>query len=198
METIFSLALTFFLLVNPVGNTPTVLALVKDYPFERQKKIMLREGLIAFAIIIFFQYLGEPALSLIKIQNYAITLCGGVLLFLISLQMIFSFLKDDEKGKTKQEPFIVPIATPLLAGPGLMAIVMLKAQLEQNNMLITFALILAWIGVLGVLAMGPYLQKIFGEKGMLALEQLMGLLLCLMAIEMLVTGINLFNKAVNG
>ena len=87
---LFQIALTFFLVTNPIGNSPTILALVKDFEFERQKKILIREGLIALLIALFFQYFGEVFLGVLHVKNFAVSITGGVLLFLVALSMIFS------------------------------------------------------------------------------------------------------------
>jgi multiple antibiotic resistance protein len=197
MEPIYQIALTFFLVANPIGNSPAIVALIKDFPFERQKKIMIREGFIALVIALFFQYLGEHFLDLLNIKNYAVTLCGGTLLFLVSLQMIFSMNTHEDALALKREPFIVPIATPLLSGAGLLTVIMLKSHEMQNNLLITGSILIAWIGVIAVLATAPYLQKILGKKGLLALEQLMGLVLAMISIELLVKGAKLFRETLH-
>jgi multiple antibiotic resistance protein len=194
MEPLYQIALTFFLVTNPIGNSPAIIALVKDFPFKRQKRIMIREGFIALLIALFFQYLGEHFLSLLNIKNYAVTICGGVILFLISLQMIFSMNPKHEALALKQEPLIVPIATPLLSGAGLLTVIMLKSHEVQNNFLITLSILIAWVGVIFVLAVAPYLQKMLGKRGLMALEQLMGLILAMLALEMLVSGAALFRQ----
>src|SRR5215471_10916339 len=130
MELLFQNALTFFLATNPIGNSPAIIALVKDFPFERQRRIMLREGLLALLVALCFQYLGIQFLSALAIQKYTVTLCGGILLFLVAINMIFSLSRSSPSSTFQQEPFLVPIATPLLAGPGLLAIIMLKSGLE--------------------------------------------------------------------
>lgn len=189
---IAELALTFFLVTNPIGNSPTILALVKDYPFERQKKILLREGIFSLLIALFFQYFGEIFLTAIGADSYALTLCGGILLLLVALQMIFPKSEKSDNHLPKQEPFIVPIATPLMSGPGLMTIIMINANLEKSNLKITIAILIAFVGVIGVMIIAPYLQRIIGKRGLLALEQLMGMILALIATEMVVKGAHLF------
>ena len=188
----FQTALTFFLVANPIGNSPVIVALVKDFPFDRQRKIVMREGIFAFLLALFFQFAGEHFLDLLNISNYAVTLCGGVILFLIALQMIFSVSENSDTAALKQEPFIVPIATPLLTGAGLLSVVMLKSHELQNDFLITLSLVIAWVGVLGVMAVAPYLQKLLGKSGLLALEQLMGLILAIISMQLLVRGVHLF------
>jgi len=192
MNSIFQNALTFFLVTNPIGNSPAILALVKDFDFRAQKRIILREAFFALLVALFFQYFGEMFLSLLNIKRYAVTMCGGTLLFLVSLQMIFGIARPSVTTSLKQEPFFVPIATPLLSGPGLLTIIIIKSQLENNNLLITLSILIAWIGVFGVMAAAPYLQKVLGKRGLIALEQLMGLTLAMISTGMIVNGVNLF------
>ena len=179
-------------MTNPIGNSPAIVALVKDFEFERQKRILIREGLIALMIALFFQYFGELFLGVLHVQDFAVSLTGGILLFLVALSMIFSKGPTDSTKKQKQEPFIVPIATPILSGPGLMAIIMLYSRQESNNFKITLAILVAWIFVLAVVSAAPYLQKLLGKRGLIALEELMGMILAMMSAGMVLNGIKLF------
>lgn len=192
---IFQLALTFFIVTNPIGNTPTILALLKNYDFKDQRRILIREGIFSFLIAIFFQYFGEIFLGLLRIQDYSMSLCGGVLLFILALEMIFPKSHQANENTLKQEPFIVPIATPLLSGAGVLSMIMLFAKQEGDNFKMSLAIVIAWIGVVGVLALAPYLQKMIGKRGLLALEQLMGMLLAIIAAGILVKGVQLFIEA---
>lgn len=189
------LALTFFLIANPIGNSPAIIALVKDFDLERQKKILFRESIVALILALFFQYGGELFLTSLNIQDYVVTLAGGILLTLVALKMIFPPPATETTVKAAQEPFIVPIATPIISGPGLLAMIMLKSQLAPNPFEVSLAILVAWIGVIAVLVTAPYLQKIIGRRGLLVLEQVMGMLLALVSIEMLVKGGSLFIKA---
>lgn len=189
---LFQIALTFFLVTNPIGNSPAIVALVKDFEFDRQKKILIREGLIALIIALFFQYFGEVFLGVLKVQDFAVSITGGILLFLVALEMIFSSGSSSSSKQPKQEPFIVPIATPILSGPGLMAIIMLYSRQESNNIKITLAILLAWVFVLAVVAAAPYLQRFLGKRGLIALEELMGMILAMMSSGMILNGIKLF------
>ncbi len=191
---LFQIALTFFLVTNPIGNSPTVLALVKNYDFEKQKRILLREGIISFIIAIFFQYLGEKFLGLLHVSDFAMTLCGGILLLVIALGMIFPKSEATSQHIPKQEPFIVPIAIPLLSGPGVLTMIMLFARQEANDFKISTAILLAWAGVVAVMAAAPYMQRILGQRGLIALEQLMGMLLSMISMSMIVNGLSLFLK----
>lgn len=191
---IFPLAVKFFLIANPIGNSPAIVALVKNYEFKRQKQIIFREVMFALMIALFFQYFGEFFLGFLNIQDFALTFCGGILLFLVALQMIFAEPHNEKANESKIEPFIVPIATPILSGPGLMAIIMLNSRLENDNFKITAAILLCWVALYTVLWLAPYLQRVLGQRGSVALEQLMGMVLSFMATGMIVKGMTLFFK----
>ena len=123
--TVFQLALMFFIVTNPIGNTPTILALLKNYTFNDQRRILIREGIFSFLIALFFQYFGELFLGLLHVQDYSMSLCGWVLLFILALEMIFPKSTEAEEASLKQEPFIVPIATPLRSGGVVLSLIML-------------------------------------------------------------------------
>lgn len=198
METTsLSIALIYFLVANPIGNSPAILSLVKDYDFDRQKKIIFREAMISLILALFFQFFGELFLGMLKISDYALTLTGGIVLFLVALQMLFHKPEVTEKAKVKQEPFIVPIATPLISGPGLMTMIMVSSREENNNIKITLAILIAWVGVTVILVASPYLQKLIGTRGMAALEQVMGMILGLISMGMIVSGATLFIKTLS-
>lgn len=191
---ILAIALTFFLVANPIGNTPAIIALIKDYSFEHQKKIMLRESLLALLLALFFQFFGEVFLGALHVQDYAVTLSGGILLLFVAFSMIFAEKEEGPSVAAKQEPFFVPIATPIISGPGLLSIIMLYSKQEANNTKISIAILLAWVGVFIVLNSAPYLQKVLGKRALVALEQLMGMILALLSMQMVVKGAILFVK----
>lgn len=187
--------MTFFLIANPIGNLPAIVAIVKDFDFKRQKIILAREAFFALLLALFFQYAGELFLNLLKIQDYAVTISGGLLLITVAMRMVFSQgHKAKESAKVKEEPYIVPIATPILSGPGLLATIVLQSKLVDSNLMITLAIFLAWVAVIAVLEFAPYLQKILGRRGLIALEQVMGMILAFISIEMLVRGTTMFLK----
>jgi multiple antibiotic resistance protein len=192
---IIQLAMIFFIVTNPIGNSPTIITLIKDHPIRKQQKILFREAMFSMLLAIFFLFLGETFLKCLSIQNFALMTSGGILLFIVALKMIFSNRDENKAEGPKQEPFIVPIATPLLSGAGLLTMIMLYSKQEANNMKILFAILLAWVGVTIVLVTAPYLQILLGKRGLSALEQLMGMLLAMLAMEMIVKGSALFLTA---
>ena len=194
---IIQLAMIFFIVTNPIGNSPTIIALIKGHSIREQQKILFRESMFSMLLAIFFLFLGEVFLQCLKIQSFALTISGGTLLFIVALKMIFSQREESEIETPKQNPFIVPIATPLLSGAGLLTMIMFYSKQEANNMKILIAIFLAWIGVTAVLVTAPYLQILLGKRGLSALEQLMGMLLAMIAMEMIVKGALLFLTALN-
>jgi len=195
--TSLSIALIYFLVANPIGNSPAILSLVKDYDFDRQKKIIFREAMISLILALFFQFFGELFLGMLKISDFALTLTGGIVLFLVALQMLFHKPEVKDNAVAKAEPFIVPIATPLISGPGLMTMIMVSSREENNNLKITLAILIAWVGVTVVLLAAPYLQKLIGNRGIAAMEQIMGMILGLISMGMIVNGVSLFVKTLS-
>lgn len=190
--------LTLFLVANPIGNIPALVALVKDFDFEKQRKILFREGIFSLLIALFFLYLGEQFLQVIQIQRYAISMSGGILLFLVSLDMIFPPKPVNGVERKLHEPFIVPIATPLIVGGGVLSTIMILSGKVEDQLKLTLGLVIAWVFVIAIMVSSAYLNKILGKRGLLALEQLMGMLLCMLSIEIFMRGFTVFYLALQG
>jgi len=194
---LLSIALTIFLVANPIGNIPGFIALLKDFPFERQKRILFRESIFSYFLAIAFLFAGEQFLEIIQIKEYTVSLSGGVLLVIVSLEMIFPPSLPTDKEHLPQEPFIVPIATPLITGGGVLSTILIYAAKVQNYPKIALAITIAWVFVIAIVVASAYLLKVLGRRGLLALEQLMGMVLLLIAVEILSGGIRLFIKALS-
>lgn len=190
-STVWSVALALFLIANPIGNIPVFVSVVKDFEFHRQIKILFRESLFSFLIAVFFLYLGEPFLTTIHIAPYALNISGGILLFLVAISMIFPSHSAETKV-TSHEPFIVPIATPLIAGGGVLTSILFYAAKEKNYPKVTLAVCIAWVGVTAITVSSAYLQKFLGQRGLLAMEQLMGMILTMIGVQIIVRGATLF------
>ena len=192
--TLFSLTFSLFLLMDPFGNIPIYIALLKDLSPKRQLTIIIRELLIALFVIVLFTFVGKHLLNLLHVGQETILVAGGLILFMIALKMIFPKGKDPYADNPMQgEPFIVPLAIPLVAGPSVLAAVMIYSHQETNTTLI-ISICLAWIFSTFILLSAPFLKKILGTRGITAGERLMGLLLTLMSVQMFLDGIHLFMK----
>ncbi len=194
MQSIIELAAVFFIIANPIGLSPTIISLIKNLSIKEQQYLLLRESLFGFIFAFFFLFLGEVFLEFLLIKNYSLTISGGLILFIIAINMMFSLGAAQVSDKAQPAPFIVPIATPLLSGAGLLTIIMLSVQ-TYGYFTAFFALIIAWIGITAILFIAPYMKIIVGERGLSALEQLMGMILAMIGIQMIVQGIALFVNA---
>jgi multiple antibiotic resistance protein len=192
--TVISMTLMLFFMANPLGNIPVFVSLVKQFEFRRQRWILFREAILSLVLAYFFLFLGEPFLNTIHIQQYSVNLAGGVLVLLISINMIFPVVSEETGPKVlRQEPFVVPIATPLLSGGGVFTLIMiLSKQAPLAN--VSLAILLAWIPVIIIVVASVYLQKILGKRGLIAIEQFMGMLLMMMAIQLLTRGLHTFGS----
>jgi multiple antibiotic resistance protein len=181
--------LTLFLVMDPLGNIPLFLVLLDNVREERRRWVLLRESLIALAALILFLYAGPYLLSLLQISRPALGISGGVVLFLIALRMIFP-VPGGVFGPTPDgEPFIVPIAIPLIAGPSALATVMLFSTVSSSRWEWTIAILLAWILSTTILLAATFLRRILRPRGLIAIERLMGMILMTVAVQMLLTEI---------
>lgn len=181
-----SMIVSLFFVINALGNIPLYIALLGRYSPHRQRMIILREFGIALFILLLFNFFGSSIFNILGINQHILGMAGGILLLLISLTMIFP---SREPGKEpQQEPMIVPLATPIIAGPGSITYVMLSASRVENSLLMTGIIIAAIVisATIGVLS--SFIKKGLGEKGLLALERLGGMILCLIAVQMFASG----------
>lgn len=189
MPTLFSIAISLFFVINATGQIPLFLGLLTRFDQKKQLQIITRELLIALLILILFTFFGDWILEMLGINRPIIAIAGGVLLFLISLSMIFPKTNGNGQEALNAEPMIVPLAIPVIAGPGAITAVMLFAHDSGNPFLIAGAVIVAWIPSLIILLLGSYIKQILGEKGLIAVERLGGMLIALIGTQMLTNGI---------
>ncbi len=189
---IFSLAFSFTLLMDPIGNVPIYVAVLKELPTRRQRIIVLREMFIALGTILLFYVSGDRILDALSVTPETIQISGGIILFIIALRMIFPPSKDTSVEFSGGEPFIVPLAIPLVAGPTILAAVMIYSQKEIAPFLVILALFLAWLVTTLILIASTSIEKILGKRGIVACERLMGFVLTLIALQMFLEGIKQF------
>lgn len=193
--TIISAALLLFLVMDPIGNIPVYLVTLKGYEPARQKRIIIRELLFALTALILFMFGGHYLLKLLHIRESALTMAGGIILFLIAIKMIFpTTLGELEQDMSIEgEPFIVPLAIPFIAGPSAMAAVLFIVSRDNARWpewLV--AIFLAWLVSGLILFSASYLSTLLGKRGIIAMERLMGMILTAIAVEMVMNGISEF------
>ena len=184
--TLFGAAFSLFIVYNVLGNIPFYIAILKPFTPRRQKFILLREMLIALGILFLFGFAGDAVLRFLGITESIIGIAGGLLLLLISLTMIFP--KHSLGGAPDHEPMIVPIATPGMAGPGSIAAVMVYSHHIQVWWKVSTIIFMAWLPSLLIVLAASNIRYLVGEKGLIALERFGGLLICLIATQMIASG----------
>jgi multiple antibiotic resistance protein len=194
--TTLSAALLLFLILDPLGNIPVFLGLLKPLPAHRRRVVLARELLIALGVLFAFLWGGKYVLEAMHLRQESVSIAGGIVLFLIGLKMIFPSAEGMFGEVPDGEPFIVPMAIPLVAGPSGMAAVMLLAAQEPGRMADwSLALTLAWLGTAVLLFSATYLYKILGMRVLVAVERLMGMLLVAISVQMLLDGVAAYLRA---
>lgn len=194
MDVSFTSAVVILVLVmDPFGNIPLFISVLRIVKPARRARVILRECAIAFAVLLAFVFFGGTLLGLLGLSDTSLTIAGGVILFLIALRMIFRHPEGIFGDVAGSEPFIVPLATPAIAGPAAIATVMLLVsrapqRLPEWCLAVTVAMLVTVV----VLTAAERIAKFAGERGLLAFERLMGLVLTAIAVEMLLRGIETF------
>ncbi|PIJ51181.1 antibiotic transporter [Erwinia sp. OLTSP20] len=191
MNEMISATVLLLLIMDPLGNLPIFMSVLKHLEPKRRRAVLIRELLIALVIMLLFLFAGEKILTFLNLRTETVSISGGIILFLIAIRMIFPAHDNNSSGLSAgEEPFLVPLAIPLVAGPSLLATLMLLSHqypLQMGHLV--GALLIAWgITVLILLLSGVFL-RLLGEKGVNALERLMGLLLIMLATQMFLDGI---------
>lgn len=191
METFSTILILFFLVMDPLGNLPVFITTLENLPPKRYGAVVLRESLIALGVLLLFFFCGGKILEFFHISKASLELSGGIILFLIAIKLIFSTPAEQmqRQNNPAHEPFIVPLAIPLFAGPGSMSTAILLGGKSGSLFAEALALICAWSICTLILLSGRYAGKFLGTKVLAAMESLMGLLLTTMALEMIISGI---------
>jgi len=190
---IASTSVTIFLIMDPFGNAPVFNALLSGLDSRRRAIVVARELLIALIILFGFLIAGNAFLDFLGLKQPSLNISGGILLFIISLHMIFPSSKVTEDNRNVEDTFIVPLAVPLIAGPSTIAVLLLLSSTRPEQLFEwSIALFLAWLGTTILLMTSSFLLKMIGSRGSRALERLMGMILVFLAIQMLLDGIQDF------
>lgn len=194
-----TVAFTLFLVLDPFGNVPVFMTLLKDVSPGRRRVVILREHLIALGVLLVFLFFGPMIMKMIGADQAAVNVAGGVVIFIIAMRLIFPsgegvFGEEETDG----EPLIVPLAIPLLAGPSTIATVMLMSQRAGSVVESVVALVLSWSASLAVLLLGVPISRLLGKRVMKAVERLMGMILTIIAVGMMMSGVKMMMSAGGG
>jgi len=194
METSFVSAVVLLLIVcDPVGNIPIFIGALRDVPRERRRTIILRECLIAFAVLTVFVFIGGPFMRLLGLSEPSLQIGGAVVLMLVALRMVFPSSEGIFGQTPGGEPFIVPLAVPALAGPSALATVLLLVSRDPaRNWQWVAAIAVVMMASAVVLAFSERIMQVLGERVTLAFERLLGLVLAAIAVELMLRGVRSF------
>jgi multiple antibiotic resistance protein len=182
---IFSSIIMLVIIMDPFGNLVLINSLLSEFDAKKRQKIMLRESIIAFFILILCALCGENILKFLGLEQPALRISGGIILFLVALGMVFpkkSFIETEKL----EDPLIVPIAMPFIAGPSTISIVFLMSH--QGGSLVYLAVLAACVITTVILFFSPAISRLLGKRGAIAVERLTGMLLIMISVQALLTG----------
>jgi multiple antibiotic resistance protein len=190
---VFSTALTLMLVMDPLGNIPAFMAALATVPSARRGRVILRECFFALGILLAVWAGGRSFMAVFGLSAEALRISGGVMLFLIALRMIFPpHGAERAESAEAEEPFIVPLATPLIAGPSVIAAIMvLTGHPSANRIGLLVAVLGAWVVSTLILMSAPFFARVLRRRGLMAIERLMGMLLIVVAVQMFLDGLHL-------
>lgn len=186
MLSLLSTVILLIIILDPFGNVVTINTLLSGHTVQGQKRIILREALIAFAILVVCALVGTHLLRVLGLQQHTLRIAGGIVLFIIALGMVFP-AKSVMSHEALADPMIVPIAMPLIAGPSSMSIIFFLAH-THTTLSVLLALSVAWLVSSTILWLSPIYFKKLGKRGALAIERLTGMLLIMISVQMLLDG----------
>jgi len=191
MMSLFSITLTLFLVMDPLGKMKQFLSILKEIPPKRQVFVIFREMILALIAMLLFSIFGEYLISFFQLELPTVFLASGVILFLTAINILFP--KADHLPRIHdEEPFLVPLAIPLMASPALLAMIMLFSQAEPLAWPMILSILIAWgLSSLLLLSSRP-IYRILTQNGLLAIERLMGMILVLIAVQRFIEGVVLF------
>jgi len=193
--TILSASILLFLVIDPFGNIPFFLSALKTVDPARHSRVIVRELLIALGVLVAFLFMGPGLLRAMQISDPSLTVGGGIILFLIALRMVFPTVSHVEAALAG-EPFIVPLAIPYVAGPSALAAVLFITSREPARRLEWLAaVVLAWTAAAVIILVASRLRRFLGDRGLVAMERLMGMVLVAVAVQMLMDGVARFMKS---
>ena len=188
--TVLAAIFLLIIIMDPIGNVPVFLSILKNIPLERRKKIIIRELIIAFAILLFFMFIGRYLLQLLQIEQSSLGIAGGIILFIIAIRMIFPGTKPMFTHNEEAEPLVVPLAIPMLAGPSAIAAVILLMAQEPSRWIEWIFVVLVASLISGIILISSEaLGSKLGNRALIAIERLMGIFLIMVSVDFILDGI---------
>lgn len=194
MSCFIPMFITLFLIIDSIGNINPFLDILKSVDKKRYWSIVGREMFIALGFMLFFHFFGDLLLDILSLSDITIWIASGIILFIAALGVIYPSEKSVRVSSKRigQDPFIVPLAVPLVAGPALLATIILYAHINESQLCSLIAIFAAWAVSSFILLSGRTIHRWVGDNGLLALERLFALILVIMATQRIMQGVKLF------
>lgn len=188
---ILSATILLFLILDPLGNIPIFLSYLEKS--NKRYRTLARELIIALVILYLFLFFGQKILAALNLKQESVSISGAIILFIIAIRMIFPSSKQYGDEEIEGDPLVVPLAIPLVAGPSILAtLILLVSQYPDKLMDLSIALFIAWFLSAIILFSAIAMQNYLGKRGMIAIERLMGMVLIAIAVQMFLDGIKTF------
>ena len=188
----FATTLLLFIVLDPLGNIPIYLSQLKVVPEQRRRRVVLRELVIAYLVLLCFFFDGSGFMKLLSLDIASVNIAGAVILFLIALRMALPIQEGVPDSVSSHEPLIVPLAVPAMAGPGALSVVLLLREANPDASMTLFAaMTAAWLISAVILSSASYLQRVLRDEGILAMERLMCMVLVIISIQMFLDALRL-------
>ena len=200
IELFTSAFLTLVVIVDPPGCAPIFASLTSGTDAEHRRRMAIRSAVVAWCILVFFALLGEPLLDTLGISLSAFRLAGGIMLFIIALEMVFEKRTERREERVREiegtpeadDISVFPMAIPMIAGPGSIATIMLMSARANGTMegLVVLAAMTAvlLLTLLALLAAGP-LMKLIGAKLEAMITRILGVILAALAVQFVLDGL---------
>jgi len=194
MDWLISSVITLCLIMDPFGNIPLFISALKKVAPERRKTVLIRELAIAVLIMLVFLFVGDWFMRVFGIHSFSMSIAGGIILFIISAKLVFGNDTEPNADPKEEEPFVVPLAIPLVAGPAVLSMIMILSAQHGNKLDTLWAILAASVFNSVVLMLSFPISKLLGKRGLVAIERLSGMILVLMSVNMIMGGISEFIK----
>ena len=187
---------TLFVVIDPPGLVPLFIALTRGMDAERRKAMALRACIIATCLLLLFGVAGEAILTFIGISMPAFRIAGGMLLYLTALDMLFERRTQRREGQLAEpdhDPSVFPLATPLIAGPGAIATMILLVGQSGDSWSGTIAVLALLVFMMVVtyafLLASPPMERMLGRTGTIVITRLLGMLLAALSVQFVIDGV---------
>lgn len=199
-EYIFNSLITLLVVVDPPGLAPIFAALTKGYSGKRKRETAIKGVLVGTVILLIFALIGDVLLGALGISLNAFRIAGGILLFILALDMVFASprgvrsrsVQEQEEEQYSQDITVFPLAIPLLAGPGAIATVLLFTGGSGPAELALFVAVLLFVLslTLASLLLAPRIMNLMGETGSNVLSRVLGVVIAALAVQFVLDGVS--------